>query len=105
MELYYKDLISEDASLEKLVDHLTLVVQGAEEVAAAAGAGLEESRKRELVSRLQQLKEACRRLQQQTAARARATDRVLRANPYLFAAAAFALGVAVGAGFSLFRRD
>jgi len=29
MELYYKDLISEDASLEKLVDDLMLVVQGA----------------------------------------------------------------------------
>jgi len=39
-ELYYKDLISEDASLEKLVDDLMLLVQGANELAEAAGAKL-----------------------------------------------------------------
>ena len=37
MELYYRDLISKDASLEKLVDNLMLVVQGAEEFAEATG--------------------------------------------------------------------
>lgn len=98
MELYYKDLISKDASLEKLVDDLTWVVQGAEEVAAAAAAGgLDGPRKEELASRVQRLKETCRRIQEQTTAGARATDKLLRANPYLFATAAFAVGALTGA--------
>ncbi len=101
MELYYKDLISKDASLEKLVDELNWVVQGAEEVAAAAAAagGLTGDRKEELASRVQRLKETCRRIQQQTTAGALATDKVLRANPYLFAGAAFAAGLLAGALF------
>ena len=35
MEVYYKELISADASLDKLVDELTRVVQGADELAEA----------------------------------------------------------------------
>ena len=50
MELYYKDLISEEASLERLVDDLMLVVQGADQFADASGA-LSGPKKEEIRSR------------------------------------------------------
>jgi ElaB/YqjD/DUF883 family membrane-anchored ribosome-binding protein len=93
MELYYKDLISEDSSLEELVDDLVLVVQGAEEFAQASGANLEPGLKEELTTRLQRLKEACRRVEKRAVAGAQATDKLLRRHPYSCAGAAFVLGV------------
>ena len=96
MEVYYKDLISEDASLEKLVDDLSLVVQGAEEFAEAAGEGLHPDRKLELASRLSRLKEGYRKIRGRAAEGAVATDKVLRRYPYSFAGAAFALGMLAG---------
>lgn len=92
MELYYKDLISEEASLEKLVDDLLLVVQGAEEFAQTAG-----GQRAEIAGRLGQLKERCRRLKQQAKATARAADKVLRQYPYSSVGFAFAIGIAAGA--------
>jgi ElaB/YqjD/DUF883 family membrane-anchored ribosome-binding protein len=97
MELYYKDLISEDASLEKLVDDLMLVVQGAEEFAEAAGAHLPAHRKEEITTRLARLKEHCRRVKQQTVATALAADKVLRQYPYSSVGFAFAVGLLAGA--------
>lgn len=97
MELYYKDLISKEASLEKLVDDLMLVVQGADEFAQVAGAELGEFEKDEITSRLQRLKEGCRRLQQQAIAGAHTADKVLRRYPYSTAGLAFAFGLLAGA--------
>jgi ElaB/YqjD/DUF883 family membrane-anchored ribosome-binding protein len=97
MELYYKDLISEDASLEKLVDNLTLVVQGADEFAAAASAGLETERRREISSRLQRLKDACRRIEDRTIYTAQAAGKMVRRFPYSSAGFAFGLGLLIGA--------
>src|SRR5215471_5778835 len=102
MELYYKDLISEVASLEKLVDELLLVVQGAEGVAEIAGAALEPEQKHELTGRLQRLKEACGRLKTHARSSAIAADKVLRDYPYSSAGFAFAFGLLAGA--LLFRR-
>ena len=96
MELYYKDLISKDASLEKLVDDLMLLVQGANDFVEAAGAGLAPQPKEEVTNRLRQLKEGCRRLQQQALDSARATDKIVRKYPYSSFGAAFALGLLAG---------
>jgi ElaB/YqjD/DUF883 family membrane-anchored ribosome-binding protein len=96
MELYYKDLISEDASLDKLVDDLLQVVQGAGELAQATGANLGSGRE-EITSRLQRLKEGCNRVRQHAVGSALATDKVLRRYPYSFAGFAFAAGLVVGA--------
>ena len=96
MELYYKDLISEEATLEKLVDDMLNVVQGVDELAEAAGATLQSSQREEVASRLQRLKESCTRIRDQAVSRARATDRVVRGNPYVFAGCAFALGLVAG---------
>ena len=51
MEVYYKDFISEETSLEKLVDDLARVVQGADELAQASGVHLPEEKRREITTR------------------------------------------------------
>ena len=99
MELYFKDLISEEASLEKLVDDLALVVHGADDLVKAVGASLPEESREEVASRLNRLKESCRRLRDQANAGARATDKFLRRNPYSFLGVTFALGFLLGAKF------
>jgi ElaB/YqjD/DUF883 family membrane-anchored ribosome-binding protein len=93
MELYYKDLISEEASLERLVDDLMLVVQGADQFADTSCA-LSGAKKEEIRSRLQQLKEHCLQLKHRAIATAQATDKALRHHPYSSIGLAFALGFA-----------
>lgn len=96
MELYYKDLISEDASLEKLVDNLTRLVQGADDFAEAAGCEVEASKQQELRTRLERLKAACQRLKASTMASARAADKTLHEYPYSSLGFAFACGLLAG---------
>ena|SRR5438045_2229396 len=91
MELYYKDLISEEASLERLVDDLMLVVQGADQFTEASGT-LSGAKKEEIRSRLQQVKEHCLELRQRAIATAQATDKALRHHPYASIGFAFVLG-------------
>ena len=97
MEVYYKDLISEETSLEKLVDDLARVVQGADELAQATGAHIPEEKRREIRTRLEKLKEQCGKLKEQAMAGARATDKLLRKHPYSSLGMAFACGLVVGA--------
>ena len=77
MELYYKDLISKEASLDKLVDDLMLMVQGVDQFAQTAAASLSESEKQEITSRLEQLKAACLRLREHAVAGALAADKTV----------------------------
>jgi len=83
--------------LEKLVDNLMLVVQGAEDFAQATGAYLPSERKHEITSRLAQLKESCRRFKRHTVETAQAADRTLKEYPYSALGFAFGLGLMVGA--------
>ena len=96
MEVYYKDLISEDASLEALVDNLTRVVQGADEFAEAATEGAREPQKAEMRTRLERLKAACRRVKSQAMAGARAADKTLHEYPYSSLGFAFSCGLLAG---------
>jgi ElaB/YqjD/DUF883 family membrane-anchored ribosome-binding protein len=96
MELYFKNLISEEASLDKLVDDLTLVVHGAHDFANAVGANLSQQSREEVAGGLQRIKEGCLKLRKQTMASARATDRLLRENPWPFVGVAFAVGWLLG---------
>ena|SRR2546423_757878 len=93
MELYYKDLISEEASLEKLVDDLMLVVQGADAFAKAAGVNLSSEPVAEIATRLERLKASCHRVKKQAVRSALATDKLLRQYPYSALGFAFGLGV------------
>ncbi|MBC8096162.1 MAG: hypothetical protein H7Y43_10145 [Akkermansiaceae bacterium] len=97
MEVYFKDLISKDASLEKLVDDLSMVVQGADDYARAIGANLPAQTRAEVEGGLYNLKQSCLRLKRQAKAGAYATDRAVRSHPYSALAIVFGLGLLVGA--------
>jgi ElaB/YqjD/DUF883 family membrane-anchored ribosome-binding protein len=97
MEVYFKEFISEETSLEKLVEDLERVVQGADDFAKSIGVNLEELPRTELARRLRHLKENCERLSEEIIFRAQATDRIVRKNPYSFIGAAVVLGMIVGA--------
>ena len=99
MELYYKDLISEDASLEKLVDDLMLLVQGANELAEAAGRNLGTAEREEIQTHLARLREGCARIKKQAVASALAADKLFHQYPYSAAGFAFALGLVAGVCF------
>lgn len=99
MELYYKDLISEDASLERLVDDLMLLVQGANELAEAAGANLGPEQREEIHTRLARLRESCARIKKQAVASALAADKLFHQYPYSAAGFAFAFGLVAGICF------
>ena len=97
MELYFKELISKDASLEKLVDDLERVVQGVDDFAKAIGVDLAEHARDDVARRLHRLKEGCQRISSEIISKARATDRLVRKNPYAFVGAAVLVGLIVGA--------
>jgi ElaB/YqjD/DUF883 family membrane-anchored ribosome-binding protein len=103
MEVYYKQLISKEASLEKLVDELTRVVQGADELAEAAGAHLTQEASKEMRSCLEQLKESCNRIKEHALAGAVATDKAVRRYPYSSIGIAFGLGLVTATIFHLWR--
>jgi ElaB/YqjD/DUF883 family membrane-anchored ribosome-binding protein len=95
MEVYFKQLISKEASLEKLVEDLERVVQGADDFAKSLGVDLAEPRS-DIARRLQHLKARCQRIKLEIIAQAKATDRLVRKHPYSFIAAAVALGMFLG---------
>lgn len=103
MEVYFKELISKDATLEKLVDDLARVVQGADDFAEAIGVNPLEHPRHEIARRVHRLKESCQRINFEIGCRARATDRRIRKNPYAFVGASVLLGIAVGAILGLGR--
>jgi len=101
MEVYFKELISKDASLDKLVDDLERVVQGADDLAKSLGPKLAE--RPELAQRLNRLKERCHRINGEIVEGAHATDRFVRRNPYPFIGGAVLLGLFAGFGLSRSR--
>lgn len=103
MELYFKELISKEASLEKLVDDLERVVQGVDNFAKAMGVEMAAPAQNDVVRRLRRLKESCQRINSEIVSKARATDRLVRKNPYIFLGGAALLGMVVGAGLKLKR--
>jgi ElaB/YqjD/DUF883 family membrane-anchored ribosome-binding protein len=96
MELYYKDLISEDTSLEKLVDDLMLAVQGTDKLIATAGNSLDPERKQEILSHLRRLQDYGMEIKRRAVATARQTDQILRRHPYPSIGVALVAGVFTG---------
>src|SRR2546421_11325332 len=92
MEVYYKDLISKDASLEKLIDDLSMVVQGVDEYVRAAQL-TDGTAKAEIVTRLEKLQESCRHAREQAVAGAVATDKLFKKYPYSTLGLVFGLGL------------
>jgi ElaB/YqjD/DUF883 family membrane-anchored ribosome-binding protein len=98
MEVYFKELISKESSLSKLVDDLERVVQGADDLAQSLGTTLAE--RPDIADRLRRLKDGCLRIKEEIIESAQATDRFVRTNPYPFIAGAALLGILAGFHFS-----
>jgi ElaB/YqjD/DUF883 family membrane-anchored ribosome-binding protein len=99
MEVYFKDLISNESSLDKLAADLAMVEQGADEFAKTLAENASEESRRELAGRVSRIKETCRRLKNQAIGGARATDKLLRKHPYAALGAVLALGILIGTRF------
>ena len=102
MEVYFKELISKDASLDKLVDDLERIVQGADDFAKSL-AGTKLAEHPEIKQRVQRLKESCERINHEIVEGAHATDRFVRRYPYAFIGAAVLMGAVAGAWLSTKR--
>ena len=96
MEVYFKNLTSEEISTEKLVEDLTTLVEDAEQLVRATGATIGEASRQELMTALQRLKARAQQVRRRAVASARATDRLIRDNPYRSLAVVFGLGMVAG---------
>jgi len=97
MEVYFDNLTAENASLDKLAEDVSLLVQDAEELVEASGEKLSPRSKAELENALERVKTRGERIKQQALAGARATDRVIRQYPYQSLGVVFGLGFILGA--------
>ena len=97
MEVYFKNLTAENASLDQLAEDVSLLVQEAETLVQATGANLSEASKAELKSALERVKTRGERIKQQALAGVHATDRIIRQYPYQSLGIVFGLGLLVGA--------
>ncbi len=97
MEVYFDNLTAENASLDKLAEDVTELVQDAEALVEASGNKLSETSKAELASALARVKSRGERIKHQALAGARATDRVIRRHPYQSLGVVFGLGFLLGA--------
>jgi ElaB/YqjD/DUF883 family membrane-anchored ribosome-binding protein len=99
MEVYFKELISKDASLDKLVDDLERVVQGVDDFAQSI-ADTDLARSPEIAWRVRRMKERCQSINQEIVEGAHATDQFVHKYPYYFLGGAMLLGLLLGAKFS-----
>ena len=97
MEVFFKNLTSDETSIEKLVEDLAMLANDVEDLVRVSGATLGEASRRELMSALQRVKMRLESLRVQAVAGVRATDRVIRKHPYPSLGVAFAGGVLLGA--------
>ncbi len=95
MEVYFKNLSSDEVTTEKLVEDLRILVQDAEQIINATAGNIAEESKKELLGALDRLKARTEQIKSRAVAGARATDRLIRDNPYR------SLGVVFGAGLVL----
>ena len=96
MEVYFDNLTAEDASLDKLAEDVTVLLQDAEALVQASGNKLSEASKAELENALERVKTRGERIKHHALAGARATDRVIRRYPYQSLGLVFGLGVLIG---------
>jgi ElaB/YqjD/DUF883 family membrane-anchored ribosome-binding protein len=96
MEVFFKNLSSDEVSTEKLVEDLMMLVQDAEQLVKATGANIAEASRTELVSALERVKTRAETIKHRAKAGAKATDRLIRDNPYRSLAVVFAVGMIAG---------
>src|SRR3954467_2760759 len=96
MEVFFNNLSSAEVSTEKLVEDLTNLVHDAERLVHATSSHTPEASKQELMTAVKRLKSRAEQMKKQAVAGARATDRLIRDNPYRSLALIFGLGMIVG---------
>jgi ElaB/YqjD/DUF883 family membrane-anchored ribosome-binding protein len=96
MEVYFKNLSSDEVTTEKLVEDLRILVQDAEQIINATAANIAEESKKELLSALDRLKARTEQIKARAVAGARATDRIIRNNPYRSLCVVFGAGLVLG---------
>ena len=96
MEVYFKNLTAENASLEKLAEDVTLLLQDAEALVEASGNKLSKTAKAEIEHTLDRVKTRGELIKQQALTGARATDRVIRQYPYQSLGVVFGVGLLLG---------
>ena len=88
-----------DVSREKVKEDLRVLVRDAEGLLKATAGDLSEKAKEarsRLMETLEKAKTTCHRLQEKTAAAAKATDKIIREHPYESIGVAFGLGLLIG---------
>ena len=93
------NLASEEVTKEKLVNDLKIVASDAEELIKATADDLGErtrAARARLTTALEKAKESCRKWQEKAVEGAKATDKVIRDNPYQSIGIAFGLGLVIG---------
>jgi ElaB/YqjD/DUF883 family membrane-anchored ribosome-binding protein len=102
METFFKNIVGEEGSKERLVKDLITLVHDAEELVKATGGDIAEKSKEEIMEALERVKASCRRLEEQAASTLRAADQVIRKHPYESMGVVFGVGVLLGV---LINRD
>ena len=103
MEVYFKNLTSEESPTEKLVEDVMMLVNETENLVKTHEATLGENAKAEITTALERVKNRCLSLRSQTLAGARQTDRLVRDHPYAAIGAVFGVGLLLG--FLVARRS
>jgi ElaB/YqjD/DUF883 family membrane-anchored ribosome-binding protein len=97
MEVYFGNLTTERAHLDKLAEEMESLVHDAEELVQNSGPKLPEPERQKLAALLAQLKTSASRLKLQAMDGVKATDRVIRDYPYQSAGIALLVGLVIGA--------
>ena len=88
-----------EARVESLVKDLKSLSRDAEDLVKAAGNDVSDTARearRRLASALESARESCSELQEKARNGARATDKLIRHNPYPTAGIAFGIGLLIG---------
>jgi len=97
MEVYFDNLTSEKAHLDKLAQDMESLVQDAEEFVQTGATTLPENERRKLAEILARLRSTAGQIKQQAVNGMKAADRIVREHPYQTAGVALGMGLLVGA--------
>jgi ElaB/YqjD/DUF883 family membrane-anchored ribosome-binding protein len=102
MEIYFNELSSARTPVDQIVDDLALLVYGLDKL--AQGQETDEKSQEELLGKLRQLKNGIQSLKNQAVMSARAADKAIHSQPYVFLGVAFTIGLIAMAGFCVRRK-
>lgn len=96
METYFQNMTADEGSKDKLIRDLNILVHDAEALIKVTGKDLSEKSKEQLMAALERFKISCRKVEQEAVSTAKATDALIRENPYKSIGIAFGVGLLIG---------